>query len=96
MPKRFWVYIVTDRPYGTLYTGVTSDIASRSYQHRESVVKGVTKKYGLKMLVYYEEHTTALGAITREKQIKKWNRDWKKQLIEKLNPTWRDLYDGLQ
>jgi putative endonuclease len=96
MSKRFWVYIVTDKPYGTLYVGMTNNIARRAYEHREGLYEGFTKKYGLKMLVWYEEFPTAMTAISFEKQIKKWKRDWKKQLIEKLNSTWRDLYEELQ
>jgi len=95
MERSFWVYIVTNKPYGTLYIGVTNDIALRAYEHRESVYSGFTKTHGLKILVYCEEYSTAYEAITREKQLKKWKRDWKKQLIEKLNPTWRDLYEEL-
>ena len=96
MEKRYWVYIVADKTYGTLYTGVTGYLLRRALQHQESSVEGFSKKYGTKTLVYCEEHPTIVGAITREKQIKKWNRSWKIQLIEKLNPTWQDLYDGLQ
>jgi len=96
MERCFWIYIVTDKPYGTLYVGVTNDLARRMWEHREGVYKGFTKKYGLKRLVYYEDHATALEAIAREKAIKKWNRDWKKQAIEKFNPSWRDMYEDLQ
>ena len=96
MQKRYWVYIVTDKPYGTLYTGMSGYLPRRAHQHREGSVEGFSKEYGLKMLVYCEEHATAYDAIRREKQIKKWNRDWKIQLIENLNSTWRDLYDDLQ
>ena len=95
MNKSFWVYIVTNKPYGTLYTGVTNSLAQRAYEHREGLYDGFSKKHGLKMLVYCEEYPTAYAAITREKELKKWKRDWKKQLIEKLNPTWRDLYEEL-
>jgi len=91
--KRFWVYIVTNKPFGTLYTGITSDLRRRGFEHREELYKGFTKAYGLKMLVYYEKYPTALEAIAREKELKKWQRDWKKQLIEKFNPSWRDLYE---
>ena len=90
--KRFWIYIVADKPYGTLYLGVTSDLARRAYEHREGLYAGFTQKYGLKQLVYYEEHSTAEAAIEREKKLKKWKRNWKIQLIAKLNPTWRDMY----
>ncbi len=90
--KRFWIYIVADKPYGTLYLGVTSDLARRAYEHREGLYAGFTQKYGLRQLVYYEEHSSAEAAIEREKKLKKWKRNWKIQLIAKLNPTWRDLY----
>jgi len=90
--KRFWIYIVADKLYGTLYLGVTSDLARRAYEHREGLYAGFTQKYGLKQLVYYEEHSSAEAAIEREKKLKKWKRNWKIQLIAKLNPTWRDLY----
>ena len=96
MEKQYWVYIVTDKPYGTLYAGVTGYLPRRAYEHKEGAIEGFTKKYNLKTLVYCEEHSTAMEAIKREKQIKKWNRDWKIQLIEKFNPKWRDLYDELQ
>ena len=88
--------MVTDKPYGTLYTGITNSLARRSYEHREGLYAGFSKKYGLKMLIWYQEFPTALEAIEYEKRIKKWKRDWKKQLIEKFNPTWRDLYEELQ
>jgi len=93
MEKRFWIYIITDKPYGTLYTGVTNDLARRVWEHKEGYYKGVSSRYRLRLLVYYEEYPTVMEAIDREKKIKKWKRDWKKQLIEKLNPTWRDLHE---
>jgi putative endonuclease len=96
MEKRFWVYIVTNKPYGTLYTGITNDLSRRSYEHRNGLYPGFTKKLSLKILVWYSEFSTAIEAISYEKRIKKWRRDWKKQLIEKHNPTWRDLYVNLQ
>ena len=96
MEKRFWVYMVTDKPYGTLYVGVTNDLARRAFEHREGIYEGFSKRYGLKMLVWYEEFSTAEEAISYEKRIKKWKRDWKKQLIEKFNPTWRDFFETLQ
>ena len=77
---------------GTLYVGVTSNLIQRVWQHKEALVDGFTKEYGAKDLVWYELHETADSAITREKQIKKWNRDWKVELIEKQNPYWNDLY----
>jgi putative endonuclease len=96
MEKRFWVYIVTDRPYGTLYVGVTNDLARRIWEHREGMYKGFTKKYGLKQLVYYENYPTAEAAIRREKNIKAWKREWKTNRIKEFNSTWGDLYEDLQ
>lgn len=95
MDKTFYVYILASACYGTLYTGVTSDLIKRVWQHREGVADGFTKKYGVKHLVWSEAHTDAISAITREKQIKKWNRAWKINLIQKENPYWQDLYDTL-
>ena len=80
---------------GTLYVGVTSNLPRRAYEHREGLIEGFTKKYGVKMLVWYERHDTMLAAIEREKSIKRWPRRWKLELIEKHNPTWRDLYEEL-
>jgi len=93
MGKKFWVYIVTDKPFGTLYTGVTNNIARRAYEHKNGLVKGFTKKYGLKILVYCEEFPTAMAAIRREKQIKRWNREWKIYRIKEANPKWKDLFE---
>ncbi len=90
-----WVYIVTNKPRGTLYTGVTSDIPRRAWEHREGAVEGFTKRYGLKYLVYVEHHDEIGQAIQREKLIKKWPRSWKVELILRSNPNWRDLYDTL-
>ena len=87
-----WVYIVTDRPYGTLYVGVTNDIMRRAWEHRESVLGGFTKRYGLKRLVFIERHEEILRAIQREKNIKHWSRKWKIDLIRSMNPDWRDLW----
>jgi len=87
----FFVYIMASKPWGTLYTGVTSDIQARAYQHREGLIEGFTKKYGVKRLVYYEEHGMAAAAIHREKRIKKWPRAWKINLIRTDNPDWKDL-----
>jgi len=89
------VYIMASKRYGTLYTGVTADLSRRSFEHREGLYPGFTKKYGLKLLVWYEHHDLMDGAIAREKQLKAWRRDWKIDLIEKFNPTWRDLYEEL-
>ncbi len=89
------VYIITNHRHGTLYTGVTSNLARRMYEHREGLVDGFSKKYDLKMLIWYEVHDTMITAITREKQIKVWKRGWKIELIEKMNPMWLDLYEDL-
>jgi putative endonuclease len=89
------VYIMASRKYGTLDIGVTSNIAMRAWQHREGILPGFTKKYGIKVLVYYEYHATMEEAITREKQIKEWRRAWKIELIESVNRNWRDLYPDL-
>ena len=91
----FWVYILASKPGGTLYIGVTNDLIRRVFEHRQGLVPGFTKRYGVKMLVYYEQHDTALAAIQREKNIKHWSREWKIDLIISLNPGWRDLYDEI-
>jgi putative endonuclease len=90
--KQFFVYIMASRRNGTLYIGVTSNPVQRVWHHKQDVVEGFTRKYGVKMLVHFEPHETAESAITREKQIKKWERAWKIRLIEQSNPEWRDLY----
>jgi putative endonuclease len=93
--KQFYVYIVCSKRNGTVYTGVTSNLIKRVYEHRNNLADGFTKKYGIHQLVWYEMHKRAETAIPREKQIKKWNRQWKLDLIEKNNPEWKDLYDEL-
>jgi putative endonuclease len=90
-----WVYIVTNRPNGTVYVGVTSDLARRVWEHREGVADGFTKKYGLKRLVWAEHHDDIRAAIQREHNLKHWPRAWKIQLIVAGNPGWTDLYDRL-
>ena len=90
-----YVYILTNKPYGTLYVGVTSDVLKRIWEHKADVVEGFTKRHGLKRLVWYEVHESIIEAITREKQIKEWRRDWKINLIQTLNADWLDLYEGL-
>jgi len=85
------VYILANKPYGTLYVGVTSNLASRVEAHRSGSVEGFTKTYGTDRLVYFELHDTMLDAIQREKNIKKWRRAWKLELIQKANPLWADL-----
>ena len=89
------VYIVASGRNGTLYIGVTSDLVARIWQHREHLVDGFTKRYGVTMLVWYELHETMESAILREKQLKKWNRRWKLELIEAGNPDWQNLWDAI-
>ena len=86
------MYILCNKQNGTLYTGVTSDILKRVHEHKHGIVDGFTKKYNIHHLVWYEIHESVTHAINREKQIKKWNRQWKLNLIEKDNPKWDDLY----
>ena len=90
-----FVYIMTNRRNGTLYIGVTSNIQKRIWEHKNHMVKGFTEKYDLTWLVYYEIYPEITLAIQREKQLKSWNRSWKTQLIEKINPEWNDLYKSL-
>ena len=90
-----FVYILASGRNGTLYIGVTGDIARHAWTHREDIVPGFTKRYGVHRLVYVEAHATMLDAIQREKQLKKWRRAWKLKPIEDANPQWRDLYDDL-
>jgi putative endonuclease len=85
------VYIMASKRNGTLYTGVTSGLARRTWEHQQGLVEGFTKKYNVHLLVYYEYHDDMHSAIVREKRIKKWNRAWKLRLIEEVNPDWRDL-----
>jgi putative endonuclease len=89
------VYILASKRNGTLYTGVTSDLVRRTYEHRNSLADGFTKRYGVHSLVYYELHGEMIEAIRREKQIKKWNRQWKIDLIEQRNPDWHDLWSEI-
>ena len=93
--KGGWVYIVTNKRNGTLYVGVTSQIARRAWEHREGVVEGFTKRYGLKRLVYVEHHDEITNAIQREKRMKSWPQAWKINLIRESNPNWDDLYQKL-
>jgi putative endonuclease len=92
MDKHYYVYILASGKHGTLYIGVTSNLVQRVWQHKEELADGFTRQYNVKMLVWYEQHEDVLAAITREKQMKKWNREWKIRLIEENNPAWRDLY----
>jgi putative endonuclease len=84
-------YLLASHRNGTLYVGVTSNLLRRLYQHREGLIEGFTSDYGVHRLVWFERHATMVSAIMREKRIKKWNRAWKRALIEKANPEWRDL-----
>ena len=95
MRKAYYVYILASQRNGTLYIGVTNDIVRRAFEHREGLVPGFTKKYRIKTLVYFETFEDIGFAIEREKRVKKWNRAWKLELIEKLNPNWHDLYETL-
>jgi putative endonuclease len=90
--RSYWVYILAGKIGGTLYIGVTNELVRRVYQHRMDLIDGFTKQYGVHRLVYYEQYNDIRDAIRREKQLKKWNRAWKVQLIEKTNPNWDDLY----
>jgi putative endonuclease len=96
MSKNGYVYIMASGRNGTLYIGVTSDLLKRNYQHANGLIKGFSSRYQVKQLVYYEMHETMLDAIAREKAMKKWNRAWKLELIEKFNPEWRDLSSEIQ
>ena len=89
--KKPFVYILASKPYGTLYTGVTSNIQQRVWQHKEDVAEGFTQEYSIHDLVYFEPHETMEAAIVREKQIKDWKRKWKIRLINDKNPDWNDL-----
>jgi putative endonuclease len=93
--KQPCVYILASRRNGTLYIGVTSDLIKRVYEHKNGLADGFTKKYNVHHLVYFELHEEMLAAITREKQIKKWNRRWKLRLIGEHNPEWKDLYESI-
>ena len=93
--KHYYVYILANKRNGTFYIGMTNDLIKRVWEHKNGLVNGFTRKYQVKMLVYYEVTTDVNEAIKREKQLKKWFRKWKLELIEKNNPEWRDLYEEL-
>ena len=95
MNQYYYVYILASKKNGTLYIGVTSDLPRRVFEHKNNLLEGFTKKYKIHNLVWYEQHETILGAITREKQLKKYKRKWKMNLIDRLNPEWKDLYSGI-
>jgi putative endonuclease len=91
----FYVYIIASQRNGTLYIGHTDSIGRRSWEHRDGAREGFTAKYGVKQLVYYEAFESRTGAFARERAMKKWRRLWKVELIERFNPSWRDLFDEL-
>ena len=93
--KQASVYLLASRRNGTLYVGVTSNLVQRVWQHREGLAEGFTRRYGVKQLVWFELHDDMASAIRREKAIKEWRRAWKIELIEKINPGWRDLYEEI-
>ena len=95
MERRFFIYIMANKRNGTIYTGVTNNLTARVWQHKKSIREGFVSEYDLHKLVYFERHGNISSAISREKQIKKWRRKWKLQLIEKQNPEWRDLYEEI-
>jgi putative endonuclease len=93
--KYYYVYIMASKPNGTLYIGMSDNLIRRVLEHKQGLIPGFTKTYGVKMLVYYEQTELVLSAIAREKQLKKWKREWKIRLIQSMNPEWKDLYDEL-
>lgn len=95
MDKEFYVYMMASKKNGTLYTGITSNLIKRVWQHKNNLVEGFTQKYNVHMLVYFEHFLDAETAIKREKQLKFWKRQWKLALIEKENPLWHDLYETI-
>jgi putative endonuclease len=95
MDRQPAVYVLASRRNGTLYVGVTSDLVKRVWQHKNGITAGFTKKYSVHMLVYYELLENMESAIIREKQLKKWRRAWKIELVEKFNPRWKDLWPDI-
>lgn len=95
MEKSGYVYIMASQRNGTLYLGVTSDLIQRDYQHREGLIGGFTRKYGCKMLVWYQAFDDLQAARHRELQMKEWRRAWKLRVIEEMNPEWQDLHETL-
>jgi putative endonuclease len=93
--RQYFVYLLASAPRGTLYVGVTNDIIRRITEHKDGNVPGFTRKYAIKILVWFEEHGDIYNAIAREKRLKRWRRDWKCTLIEEGNPHWTDLYPAL-
>jgi putative endonuclease len=95
MARQFWVYILSSKSRGALYVGMTSDLGRRVWEHKNNLVEGFTSKYKADRLVYYEALEESENALQRERQLKKWRRAWKIQLIEKVNPEWKDLYEEI-
>jgi putative endonuclease len=93
--KQYYVYILASKYNGTLYIGVTSDLKKRIFEHKNNLTKSFTEKYNVHLLVYFEATTDVNSAITREKQLKAWKREWKLRIINEFNPKWRDLYEDL-
>jgi putative endonuclease len=91
----YYVYLITNKPYGTLYTGVTNNLVRRIYEHRSGLAEGFSKQHELDRLIWYEVHQDIIPAIAREKSIKKWRRDWKINLVQAMNANWDDLYDSI-
>jgi putative endonuclease len=91
----YYVYLLASKKHGTLYLGVTNNIVRRAHEHRTDAVDGFTSRYGVHKLVWFEIYDDAMTAIAREKELKKWRRDWKVRLIEEQNPAWDDLYPGI-
>jgi putative endonuclease len=92
---RYFVYLMASKRHGTLYVGVTSDLAGRANEHKKDLREGFTRKYGVHLLVWFEEYGDVHDAILREKRIKKWRREWKIELIEKMNPDWTDMFEQI-
>ena len=92
---RYFVYILASQRNGTLYIGSTSNLKQRIWQHKNNLIRGFTSEYNVHLLVYYEEHQTLGGTAQRERRLKEWQRKWKLDLIEKVNPTWQDLFEEI-
>ena len=93
--RSYRLYILASRPRGTLYVGMTNDLTRRVHEHREGLADGFTKEHAVKMLMYFEQHATAIAATQREKNIKRWPRKWKVDPICSMNPDWRDLWEDI-
>jgi putative endonuclease len=93
--KTYYIYILASKRNGTLYIGITNNLERRIFEHKNKLIKGFTKKYNVNQLVYFEEYADVREALIREKRLKKWNRSWKLEIIEKANPDWEDLSKGL-